>query len=122
MEVIDIPGYTVEEKLQIGRRYLVKRQLRENGLKARQARWNNKAIQFLIEDYTREAGVRNLEREIGAVCRAVAARVAVDPSVSIAITPEFIEEVLGPPRFARESKLFASCPGVVNGLAYTPVG
>ncbi len=122
MEVIDIPGYTDEEKLQIGRRYLVKRQLKENGLKARQARWNNKAVLRLIEDYTREAGVRNLEREIGSVCRAVAARVAVDDSVSIEITPDFIEEVLGPPRYARESKLFASCPGVVNGLAYTPVG
>lgn len=122
MEVIDIPGYTDEEKLQIGKRYLVKHQLKENGLKVRQARWTNKALLLLIEDYTREAGVRNLEREIGSVCRAVAARVALDDSVSIEITPDFVEEVLGPPRYVRESKLFASCPGVVNGLAYTPVG
>ncbi len=122
MEVIDIPGYTDEEKLQIGKRYLVKNQLKENGLKVRQARWTNKALLLLIEDYTREAGVRNLEREIGSVCRAVAARVALDDSVSIEITPDFVEEVLGPPRYVRESKLFASCPGVVNGLAYTPVG
>jgi len=122
MEVIDIPGYTTEEKLQIGKRYLVKRQLSENGLKIRHARWSSAALLKIIEDYTREAGVRNLEREIGSVCRSVAARVALDPSVSIEITPDFVEEVLGPPRFARESKMFSSRPGVVNGLAYTPVG
>ncbi len=122
MEVIDIPGYTAEEKFQIAKRYLVKRQLKENGLKVRQARWSAKAIDRLIEDYTREAGVRHLEREIGAVCRAVAARAALDDSVSVEITPAFVEEVLGAPRYARESKMFASRPGVVNGLAYTPVG
>jgi len=122
MEVIDIPGYTAEEKLQIGKRYLVKRQLKENGIKARQARWTTDAILCIIDDYTREAGVRNLEREIGSVCRAIAARVAVDDKVTVAVTPEFVEEILGPPRFAREAKMFSSRPGVVNGLAYTPVG
>lgn len=122
MEVIDIPGYTAEEKLQIGKRYLVKRQLKENGIKARQARWTNDAILRIIEDYTREAGVRNLEREIGSVCRAIAARVAADDKVAVAVTPDFVEEILGPPRFAREAKMFSSKPGVVNGLAYTPVG
>ncbi|MCB1202859.1 MAG: AAA family ATPase, partial [Verrucomicrobiae bacterium] len=122
MEVIDIPGYTTEEKLQIGKRYLVKRQLKENGLKASQARWNLESLRKIVEDYTREAGVRNLEREIGSVCRAVAARVAVDNSVKVEITPDYVEEVLGPPRYVRESKMFASSPGVVNGLAYTPVG
>lgn len=122
MEVIDIPGYTAEEKLQIGKRYLVKRQLKENGIKARQARWTNDAILRIIDDYTREAGVRNLEREIGSVCRAIAARVAADDKVAVAVTPDFVEEILGPPRFAREAKMFSSKPGVVNGLAYTPVG
>ncbi|MBP6782736.1 MAG: endopeptidase La [Verrucomicrobiales bacterium] len=122
MEVIDIPGYTSEEKLQIGKRYLVKRQLKENGIKARQARWTTDALLKVIDDYTREAGVRNLEREIGSVCRAIAARVAIDDKVTVAVTPDFVEEILGPPRFARESKMFASRPGVVNGLAYTPVG
>ena len=122
MEVIDIPGYTAEEKLQIGKRYLVKRQLKENGIKARQARWTADAILCIIDDYTREAGVRNLEREIGSVCRAIAARVAADDKVTVAVTPEFVEEILGPPRFAREAKMFSSRPGVVNGLAYTPVG
>jgi ATP-dependent Lon protease len=122
MEIIEIPGYTTEEKLQIGKRYLVKRQLQENGLKSRHARWSNAAILRIIDDYTREAGVRNLEREIGAVCRAVAAKVALDEKHSVEVTPAFVEEVLGPPRFARESKMFVSRPGVVNGLAYTPVG
>ena len=122
MEVIDIPGYTAEEKLQIGKRYLVKRQLKENGIKALQARWTADAILCIIDDYTREAGVRNLEREIGSVCRAIAARVAADDKVTVAVTPEFVEEILGPPRFAREAKMFSSRPGVVNGLAYTPVG
>ena len=122
MEVIDIPGYTAEEKLQIGKRYLVKRQLKENGIKARQARWTADAILCIIDDYTREAGVRNLEREIGSVCRAIAARVAADDKVTVAVTPEFVEEILGPPRFAREAKMFSSRPGVVNVLAYTPVG
>lgn len=122
MEVIEIPGYTTEEKLQIGKRYLVKRQLKENGLKVRQARWTQAALLKIIEDYTREAGVRNLEREIGSVCRAVAARAAVEDEVSVEITPGFVEEVLGPPHYIRESKMFASKPGVVNGLAYTPVG
>ena len=122
MEVIDIPGYTAEEKLQIGKRYLVKRQLKENGIKALQARWTADAILCIIDDYTREAGVRNLEREIGSVCRAIAARVAADYKVTVAVTPEFVEEILGPPRFAREAKMFSSRPGVVNGLAYTPVG
>lgn len=122
MEVIDIPGYTAEEKLQIGKRYLVKRQLKENGIKARQARWTADAILCIIDDYTREAGVRNIEREIGSVCRAIAARVAADDKVTVAVTPEFVEEILGPPRFAREAKMFSSRPGVVNVLAYTPVG
>jgi len=122
MEVIELPGYTTEEKIQIGKRYLVKRQLAENGLKARQARWTTKALLRLIEDYTREAGVRNLEREIGSVCRAVAAKVALDDTFAVEVTPAFVEEVLGPPRYVRESKMFSSRPGIVNGLAYTPVG
>ncbi len=122
MEIIEIPGYTAEEKLQIGKRYLVKRQLKENGIKARQARWTSKAILRIIDDYTREAGVRNLEREIGSVCRAIAARVAADDQVTVSVTPEFVEEILGAPRFAREAKMYSSRPGVVNGLAYTPVG
>lgn len=122
MEIIDIPGYTEEEKVEIASRYLVKRQLKENGLKVRHCRWNKTALRKVIEDYTREAGVRNLEREIGSVCRAVAAQAALDDSIAIKVTPDYVEEVLGPPKFARETKMRESRPGVVNGLAYTPVG
>lgn len=122
MEIIDIPGYTEEEKVEIASRYLVKRQLKENGLKVRHCRWNKTALRKVIEDYTREAGVRNLEREIGSVCRAVAAEAALDDSIAIKVTPDYVEEVLGPPKFARETKMRESRPGVVNGLAYTPVG
>lgn len=122
MEIIDIPGYTSEEKLQIAKKYLIKRQLKENGLKVRQCRWSVGAMQKVIDDYTREAGVRNLEREIGSVCRAVAAKVAMDDKVEVKVTPEFVEEVLGAPKYVRETKMRVSRPGIVNGLAYTPVG
>jgi len=122
MEVIHLPGYTSEEKMEIARRYLVKRQLKENGLKIRHCKWNKSALSKVIEDYTREAGVRNLEREIGSVCRSVAAKVALDDSVSVSVTPDYIEEVLGAPKYARETKMRTSRPGIVNGLAYTPVG
>ncbi|MEX2579346.1 MAG: endopeptidase La [Verrucomicrobiales bacterium] len=122
MEIIHLPGYTAEEKMEIARQYLVKRQLQDNGLKTRHCRWNKGGIQKVIDDYTREAGVRNLEREIGSVCRAVAAKVANDDSVEITVTPDYVEEVLGPPKFARETKMRKSQPGVVNGLAYTPAG
>tara|TARA_R110000850_G_scaffold30231_31_gene83439 strand:- start:60 stop:2468 length:2409 start_codon:yes stop_codon:yes gene_type:complete len=122
MEVIEIPGYTEEEKLEIALRYLVKRQLKENGLKVRHCKWNKTALRKVIEDYTREAGVRNLEREIGSVCRSVAAQVASDDSIAIKVTPQYVEEILGPPKYTRESMMRVSRPGVVNGLAYTPVG
>ncbi|MEM1442746.1 MAG: endopeptidase La, partial [Verrucomicrobiota bacterium] len=122
MEIISLPGYTEEEKVEIATRYLVKRQLRENGLKVRHCRWSKAAVRRIIEDYTREAGVRNLEREIGSVCRSVAAQVAADDSTTVKVTPEFVEDVLGPPKFSRETKSHTSHPGVVNGLAYTPVG
>ncbi|MAS95974.1 MAG: endopeptidase La [Verrucomicrobiales bacterium] len=122
MEVIHLPGYTGEEKMEIARKYLVKRQLQENGLKAKQCRFNKSALHRIIDEYTREAGVRNLEREIGGVCRSVAAKVAEDPTVEVKVTPEYVEEVLGPPHNVRETKMRTSRPGVVNGLAYTPVG
>ncbi len=122
MEIISLPGYTEEEKVEIASRYLVKRQLKENGLKLRHCRWSKAAIRRVIEDYTREAGVRNLEREIGSVCRSVAAKVAMNDATAIKVTPEFVEEVLGAPKFSRETRSHTSHPGVVNGLAYTPVG
>ncbi len=122
MEIIEIPGYTEQEKLHIARGYLVPRQLQENGLTAEQCQWQDDALRLIIEEYTREAGVRNLEREIGSVTRHIAAAVAAEERESAAIGPALVGEALGPPRFVREDRLHLGKPGVVNGLAYTPVG
>jgi ATP-dependent Lon protease len=122
MEVIEIPGYTEREKLEIARNYLVKRQLEENGLKPEQCDWTSDALKTTIEDYTREAGVRELERQIGAVCRGVAAKVARGECQKVTVTPELVREMLGSPRYVRESRLKTGKPGVVTGLAYTPAG
>jgi ATP-dependent Lon protease len=122
MEVIEIPGYTEREKLEIAKNYLVPRQLKENGLKPEQCEWENNALAKVIEDYTREAGVRELERQIGAVCRAVAARVARGEIQSVVVSTKLVEEMLGPARYIRERRLKTSKPGVVTGLAYTSVG
>lgn len=122
MELIEIPGYTEHQKLEIARRYIVKRQLQENGLKAAQCQWRPAAIIRVINDYTHEAGVRDLERQIGSVCRAVAAQVARGEVKNVTVTPEVVREHLGPVRFVRESRLKTGAPGVVTGLAYTPAG
>jgi ATP-dependent Lon protease len=122
MEVISLPGYTEREKLEIAKRYLVRRQLEENGLKPEQCEWQDEAFRRVINDYTHEAGVRELERQIGAVCRAVAAQVARGETDHVTITPERVAEWLGPARYIRETRLKTSQPGVVTGLAYTPAG
>ena len=122
MELIEIPGYTEHQKLEIARLYIIKRQLSEHGLKQSQCKWQHTAITKIINDYTHEAGVRDLERQIGAVCRAIAAQVAKGEKSSVLVTPEIVREHLGPARFVRESRLKASAPGVVTGLAYTPFG
>src|SRR6266516_3595057 len=122
MEVISLPGYTEREKLEIAKRYLVRRQLEENGLKPEQCEWQEEAFRRIINDYTHEAGVRELERQIGAVCRAVAAQVARGKAESVTATPERVAELLGPAKYVRETKLKTSQPGVATGLAYTPAG
>ncbi|PYJ37994.1 MAG: endopeptidase La [Verrucomicrobia bacterium] len=122
MEVISLPGYTEREKLEIAKRYLVRRQLEENGLKPEQCEWQDDAFLRIINDYTHEAGVRELERQIGAVCRAVAAQVARGKTERVTVTPELVAEFLGPAKYVRETKLKTSQPGVVTGLAYTPAG
>ncbi len=122
MEVISLPGYTEREKLEIARKYLVRRQLDENGLKPEQCDWEEDALRFVISDYTREAGVRELERLIGSVIRRGAAQVARGEIERVQINREFVEKALGPPRYIRETKLKTSKPGVVTGLAYTPMG
>jgi ATP-dependent Lon protease len=122
MEIISLPGYTEREKLEIAKRYLVRRQLEENGLKPEQVEWQDEAFRKIINDYTHEAGVRELERQIGAVCRAVAAKCARGECDRVTITPEFVAQTLGPARYVRETKLATSKPGVATGLAYTPYG
>jgi ATP-dependent Lon protease len=122
MEIISLAGYTEDEKLQIARRYLVKRQLEANGLTADQASIDDDAIRTIIRDYTREAGVRNLEREIGKAFRHVAVRIA-DGSVQQArITVNDLREIFGAPQFESEVAMRTSVPGVATGLAWTPVG
>ena len=122
MEVISLPGYTEREKLEIAKRYLVPRQLEENGLKPEQCDWQEDALRLVIADYTREAGVRELERQVGAVCRSVAARIARGESSQVTVTTELVGKVLGPALYVRDTKLKTSKPGVVTGLAYTPMG
>src|SRR5262249_20013172 len=122
MEIISLAGYTGREKLEIARRYLVRRQLEENGLKPEQCEWQEEALVRVIDEYTHEAGVRELERQIGAVCRGVAAQVARGKTEHVIITPGVIAEMLGPARYMHDTKLAANKPGVVTGLAYTPVG
>jgi ATP-dependent Lon protease len=122
MEIIQLPGYTQEEKLEIARRYLVARQLRENGLKPEQFEIVDAALTAIIRDYTREAGVRSLERQIGAVCRRAAVRIAEGAVQKVRIEEADLAEILGPPKFENEVALRAGMPGVATGLAWTPVG
>jgi len=122
MEIIQLPGYTQEEKLQIARKYLVKRQLEQNGLVAEKFELTDEAIRTVIGDYTREAGVRNLEREIGSLCRSAAVKIAGGEAERVRIDSAQVEEVLGPARFENEVAQRTSVPGVATGLAWTPVG
>jgi ATP-dependent Lon protease len=122
IEVISIPGYTEREKVEIARRYLLKRQLEENGLKPEQCEFQEDALRRVINDYTHEAGVRELERQIGAICRGIASQVARGKTEHVIVTPELVAEMLGPAKYVRETKLKTSKPGVVTGLAYTPAG
>ncbi len=123
MEVIEIPGYTNTDKLAIAKRYLVPRQLDANGLFPSQAKFRDDALRWIIEAHTREAGVRNLERNIGSVCRALAAElVNSNGSMRFVVTPEDVTRILGPRRFEPELAQRTSVPGVATGMAYTPVG
>jgi ATP-dependent Lon protease len=122
MEIIHLPGYTEEEKLEIAKRYLVKRQLEANGLKADQLQVGDAVLAAIIGDYTREAGVRNLEREIGAVLRHAAVRIAEGAPVPVRIDVPQLAEILGPAKFESEVAQRTSVAGVATGLAWTPVG
>jgi len=122
MEIIRLSGYTISEKMEIARRYLVPRQLKENGLTGAQCEITDAALRAIVTDYTREAGVRNLEREIGSVFRHAAARVAEGTTQRIRIDAGDIAEILGASRFEAELAQRTSVPGVATGLAWTPVG
>jgi ATP-dependent Lon protease len=122
MEIISLAGYTAEEKLQIAERYLVRRQLEANGLTAEQASLSPHAIADIIKNYTREAGVRSLEREIGRVLRHAAVQIAEGKSQKVEIGTPQVLEILGGPRFENEVAMRTSSPGVATGLAWTPVG
>jgi ATP-dependent Lon protease len=121
-DVIELPGYTAQEKLAIARRYLVKRQLAASGLDPGACRIEAAALRRIIHDYTREAGVRSLERAIGKVCRSVAQRVASGETASVTVRPGDLDEVLGAPTFEDEVAERTSVPGVATGLAWTPFG
>jgi ATP-dependent Lon protease len=122
MEIIQLPGYTEEEKAQIARRYLVKRQLEANGLTPEQCEIADAAIHAIIADYTREAGVRNLEREIGSVFRHVAMQIAEGTIQKARIDTADLPTILGARKFESELAMRTSVPGVATGLAWTPVG
>jgi ATP-dependent Lon protease len=122
MELISLAGYTEEEKIEIARRYLVRRQLEANGLSAEQAEIEPEALKLIVNGYTREAGVRNLEREIGKVFRHAAVQVAEGTAAKVVITSKDIGTVLGQPRFEGEIAQRTSVAGVATGLAWTPVG
>ncbi len=122
MEIISLAGYTADEKLQIAHRYLMKRQLEANGLKAGQVEIDDDALREVIQSYTREAGVRSLERAIGQVLRNAAVRIAEGQSGPIRVGRDDLVPILGAPRFENEVAMRTSIPGVATGLAWTPVG
>ncbi|MBI5615992.1 MAG: endopeptidase La [Gammaproteobacteria bacterium] len=122
MEVIQLPGYTEEEKLEIARRYLVRRQLESCGLTAEQVSISDAALRAVVGGYTREAGVRNLEREIGSVLRALAMRIAEGEVAHVDVDAPDLHAILGPVHFDNEVALRTTVPGVATGLAWTPVG
>jgi ATP-dependent Lon protease len=123
MEVLELPGYTEEEKLAIARDHLVAKQIQNHGLNKTQVTFTELGLRAVIRGYTREAGVRNLEREVGAICRKIARRRAEGEDGKVKVTPEFVHELLGAPRFMDEEvKDRTRNPGVATGMAWTPVG
>ena len=124
MEVIYLSGYTDNEKIAIAKQYLIPREIRENGLRPNEVHFGDEALHKIIREYTREAGVRNLERKIGAICRKAGTRIAEGKEETFEITPALVEEFLERPIFYGTEELNArtSIPGIVPGLAYTPFG
>ena len=122
MELIQLPGYTEQEKVKIARRFILQRQIKENGLEPDDMRISDTVLARIIRDYTREAGLRNLEREVGAVCRKLARRKAEGEQPPFRVTMASLDKLLGPPRFLDDERETDLPPGVAVGLAWTPVG
>jgi ATP-dependent Lon protease len=122
MEIITLAGYTADEKMEIAHRYLVRRQMEANGLKPGQAEIDDEALREIIQNYTREAGVRSLERQIGQALRHAAVRIAEGQNGPIRISRGDLAAILGAPQFESETAMRTSVPGVATGLAWTPVG
>ena len=122
MEVLELPGYTLEEKVEIAKQYLIPRQMKENGISLKYIEFTADALVALISQYTREAGLRNAEREIGNICRKVARNVASGKKKKVNITGEDLHTYLGPPRFLPEEERDQDEIGVATGLAWTPTG
>ena len=122
MEVLTLHGYTLDEKIKIANRYLIPRQRDAHGIRAKQIKFTAGAVKHIVMGYTREAGLRNLEREIANVCRGVATKIAQGRKKSVTITVEDLHEYLGPVRFTSETKARVTSPGVATGLAWTPAG
>ena len=122
MEILELDGYTEDEKVRIAQEYLLPRQIRENSLRPEEVSISEDALRLLVRDYTREAGVRSLEREIGTICRKVATRVAEKDGVSVHVTAKDVTDYLGKPRFYFEPAERTEVPGVATGLVWTPTG
>ncbi|MDZ7757683.1 endopeptidase La [Rhodohalobacter sp.] len=122
MEIINISGYTQEEKTEIAKKYLIPKQIEENGLSKKQFKISNKAIEKIIDEYTRESGVRGLERQIGAVCRNVAAQIASGDIEKMSVGVNDIQDILGKRKFFSDVAERTTVPGVATGLAWTPYG
>jgi len=122
MEMLDFTGYIVEEKIQIAKRHLIPKQVKEHALKNSEIKFNDTGIKLLVESYTREAGVRNLERQIANVCRKVATEIATNKIKSVTLTSKNIEKFIGPKKFLPEIAERNTKPGIVVGLAWTAFG
>jgi len=122
MEIIDLSGYLLEEKVEIAKRHLIPRQIKEHGLKLSQVKFSDSVLAFIIEYYTRESGVRGLEKLIAAITRSRAKDIVFEIKRTPAITKKEVEEILGPVKFDKDTYKNKDLPGVVNGLAWTPVG
>jgi len=122
METIELDGYTEEEKVKIAQRYLIPRQIEENSLKEGEIRFEEDALRVVIREYTREAGLRNLEREIGSVCRKVATKIAAGEEGQVVVTKDSVSDFLGKPKFYNEAAERTEVPGVATGLVVTSTG